>query len=85
MRTEFQNRYKPFVDLNPESRFATREEIRDSGTWIDISEASVGAAGIPLMIEKNHLLIDAEDHHNLILGSTRTGKTRRLISYCIFF
>ena len=79
MRTEFQNRYKPFVDLNPESRFATREEIRDSGTWIDISEASVGAAGIPLMIEKNHLLIDAEDHHNLILGSTRTGKTRRLI------
>ena len=64
MRTEFQNRYKPFVDLNPESRFATREEIRDSGTWIDISEASVGAAGIPLMIEKNHLLIDAEDHHN---------------------
>lgn len=60
-------------------RFAAKEEIRRYGTEIDISAGYVEGCGLPLMVDGNKVVIDDTERHSLVIGSTGSGKTRRLI------
>lgn len=60
-------------------RFATKEEIRQYGTEIDISSEKFDGCGLPLMVNGDSVVVDDTERHSLVIGSTGSGKTRRLI------
>jgi len=84
MQTKYQNRYSKYTDFLQESRFASQEEVKASASKISLKEDHYEAGGIPLLVNKNEAYIDTQDHHNLILGATGSGKTRRLILVLIY-
>lgn len=77
--SKYTNKYERYTNLHQESRFATPEEIRESGKMIDLREKCVRYGGIPLLCDTSRALVDDADHHSIIFGATGSGKTRRLI------
>ena len=65
----------------PESRWATKAEIIKSAgiEKIDLNMEAYHAAGLPFIVSKNELYVDNSEAHSLIIGSTGSGKTRRLV------
>ena len=65
----------------PESRWATRAEIIKNADIekIDSNMETYHAAGLPFIVSKNEIYVDNSEAHSLIIGSTGSGKTRRLV------
>ena len=65
----------------PESRWATKEEIIKSYgiEKIDPMKKKYNFAGLPFIVNKNEIYVDNSEAHSLIIGSTGSGKTRRLV------
>lgn len=65
----------------PESRWATKVEIIKNADIekIDPNMETYHAAGLPFIVSKNELYLDNSEAHSLIIGSTGSGKTRRLV------
>ena len=57
------------------ARWATKSEVAKKLEAVSI-ESDVKKGGIPLMFDKKHLYIDQRGAHNLIIGSTGSGKTQ---------
>lgn len=74
-----QDRYQEYIEFDQESRFASSEEVKRNAKHIDLQAEFYDEGGMPLLANPKEAYIDAADHHNLILGSTGSGKTRRLI------
>lgn len=66
------------------SRWAKDDEIQKKLKEIDITTPTVSAAGIPLLVKKKgnkqSVWVDDGEAHTLIMGSTGSGKSRRLIN-----
>ena len=62
------------------SRWAKEDEIKKRLKEINITTPTVAHAGMPLLVKKNHVWVDDGESHTLIIGSTGSGKTRRLIT-----
>ena len=62
------------------SRWAKEEEIKKRLKEINITTPTVAHAGMPLLVKKNNIWVDDGESHTLIMGSTGSGKTRRLIT-----
>ena len=69
-------KYGRYVSTNQETRWATQEEIRRSGTHIHLLDEDYGAAGLPLLSNGVDAYVDNEDTHSLIFGATGSKKTR---------
>lgn len=67
-------------DKGDYSRWAKDEEVQKKLKAIDVSAPSVNCAGMPLLVKKNIAWVDDGESHTLIMGSTGSGKTTRLIN-----
>lgn len=61
-----------------QSRWATEEEFKKKLKEINV-KSIVDKSGIPLMYNNNSLFIDDVLSHNLVIGSTGSGKTQSII------
>lgn len=68
--------YGKYINLNQESRWANIEEIKQSSTYIDLSQNRYPGAGLPLLSNGREAYVDNKDTHTLIFGSTGSKKTR---------
>ena len=68
-------------DKGDYSRWAKDEEVQKKLKEINVSLPTISNAGIPLLVnlKKNKVWVDDGEAHTLIMGSTGSGKTRRLI------
>ena len=69
-------KYGRYVNENQETRWATTEEIRKSGTFIDLSADRYPVGGLPLLSDGKTAFVDGEDRHSLLFGATGSKKTR---------
>lgn len=69
-------KYGRYISTNQETRWATQEEIRRSGSHIHLPDDSYAAAGLPLLSNGVDAYVDNEDTHSLIFGATGSKKTR---------
>ena len=60
------------------SRWATKNEMKEKTVAINL-KTGVKKSGLPIMYDKEYLYIDAQEAHNLIIGSTGSGKTQSII------
>ena len=63
------------------SRWAKEKEIINDfkNTFISQSEDKTDAAGVPLMMKGDKILVDNGEYHNLVIGATGSGKTQTII------
>ena len=63
------------------SRWAKAKEIKeDTGVVaVDPTQETIPAAGIPLLYEKNKVYVDNSQYHNLIWGTTGSGKSVSIV------
>ena len=63
------------------SRWATAKEIKNDSRVERVTpqETEVTAAGIPLISDKKEIFVDNGDYHNLVIGSTGSGKTQTIV------
>ena len=69
-------KYSQYIKRNQETRWATIDEIKNSGTYIDVSQKSCPTGGLPLISNGKDVYVDSKDTHALIFGSTGSKKTR---------
>lgn len=60
------------------ARWATKDEVVEKLDAIDL-EKEVLKAGIPIAYDDKYLYIDTKEAHNMIIGSTGSGKTQTTI------
>ena len=56
-------------------RWATVEELKKALEAVNL-ETGVKESGIPFMYDDRYLYIDKDASHNLVVGSTGSGKTQ---------
>ena len=63
------------------ARWATEKEIKEGSNVVKIlaSEKTLNAAGIPLINNGKEIWVDNGSYHNLVIGSTGSGKTENLV------
>lgn len=63
------------------SRWAKEKEIeKDNGVvGIDPKAEKTSAAGVPLVMKPNKILVDNGEYHSLVIGSTGAGKTQTTV------
>lgn len=61
------------------SRWLTDKEMKNALTEIDPRSESFEKGGIPLYNNGKHLWVDSGEYHNLIIGSTGSGKTQMMV------
>lgn len=69
-------KYNQYLPPHQESRWATEDEIRASGSFIDLHARRYSAAGLPLLSDGHVAYVDDRDNHTLIYGTTGSKKTR---------
>lgn len=69
-------KYGKYISYNQESRWATVDEIKSAGSYINLSDEKYGAAGLPLISNGREAYVDNKDTHTLIFGATGSKKTR---------
>lgn len=69
-------KFNRFTATNQETRWATEEEIRASGTFVDLSAKKYPVGGLPLLSDGKRAWVDGQDTHTLIFGATGSKKTR---------
>ena len=60
------------------SEWATREHIQKKTVAVNL-ETGVEKSGLPVMYDDKYLYIDTYEAHNLLIGSTGSGKTQAVI------
>lgn len=70
------HRYDRYMMGNQETRWATIEEIKRAGTYVDLDADDYPAAGLPLLSDGKEAYVDNLDTHSLIFGATGSKKTR---------
>ncbi len=70
------HKYARYITTNQETRWATTEEIKKSGTRLNLNDTHYETAGLPLMATADEMYVDGKDTHSLIFGSTGSKKTR---------
>jgi len=60
------------------ARWATNEEVVEKLEGVNL-ETGVKTSGIPIAYDDKYLYIDTKENHNLIIGSTGSGKTQAMI------
>jgi type IV secretion system protein VirD4 len=63
------------------SRWAKEKEIENDGgvVAVDPKADRTNAAGVPLVMKPNKILVDNGEYHNLVIGSTGAGKTQTTV------
>jgi type IV secretory pathway TraG/TraD family ATPase VirD4 len=61
------------------SRWAKSKEMKKILSKVYASDANFEAAGIPVISDGNEIYVDNGESHTLIIGTTGSGKTRRLV------
>ncbi|MBQ8915179.1 MAG: type IV secretory system conjugative DNA transfer family protein, partial [Clostridia bacterium] len=69
-------KYGRYIDTNQETRWATQDEIKNSGAYVDLSADDYPAGGLPLISDGKEAYVDDRDTHTLIFGATGSKKTR---------
>ena len=69
-------KYRRYVKLNQETRWAKPEEIKASSTYINLRNQTYPTAGLPLISDGIEAYVDGKDTHTLIFGATGSKKTR---------
>lgn len=69
-------KFDRYLPAHQESRWATEEEIRNSGAFIDLDAKHYPAAGLPILSDGKVAYVDDRDNHALIYGTTGSKKTR---------
>jgi len=72
------------IDLSPKkekgySRWATDKEMKKHLDKVDPLADESEVAGIPLMNNGKEIWVDSGEWHNLIIGSTASGKTESIV------
>ncbi|MBR3298269.1 MAG: type IV secretory system conjugative DNA transfer family protein [Clostridia bacterium] len=70
------HKYGRYLITDQQSRWATVEEIKSSGTRIDLRKDSFPVGGLPIMTDAREAWVDGEDSHTIIFGATGSKKTR---------
>lgn len=80
-KNKIDHRIMVVLKREPESRWAKRKEIIENRNIekINISDKEYMVAGIPFIVDKEDIYVDNSESHSLIIGSTGSGKTRRLV------
>lgn len=80
-KNKIEHRIMVVLKREPESRWAKRKEIIENRNIekINISDKEYAVAGIPFIVDKENIYVDNSESHSLIIGSTGSGKTRRLV------
>ena len=60
------------------SKWATNEEFQEQLEKVNL-ETGVKQSGLPMMYDDKYLYLDTKGKHNLIIGSTGSGKTQSVI------
>ena len=60
------------------SRWATQEDFQNQLDKVNL-KTGVQKSGLPVMYDEEYLYIDSTAKHNLIIGSTGSGKTQSII------
>ena len=60
------------------ARWATKDEVVEKLVGVNL-ETGVKKSGIPFAYDDKYLYIDPRENHNLIIGSTGSGKTQAII------
>lgn len=60
------------------ARWATNEEVTEKLEGVNL-ETGVKVSGTPIAYNDKYLYIDTKENHNLIIGSTGSGKTQAMI------
>ena len=68
--------YNKYIYTNQETRWATADEIRASGTYVDLNAKSYPVGGLPILSDGREAYLDGEDNHTIIFGATGSKKTR---------
>ena len=68
-----------------DSRWATFDEMKKRLSFVNISENEIEGAGIPIISDGQSSYVDSTESHSLLIGSTGSGKTRRIILPLISF
>ena len=68
--------YNRYVNRSQETRWATTEEIRCAGTYVNTADKTYPVAGLPIMSDGREVYVDGQDHHTIIFGATGSKKTR---------
>lgn len=61
------------------SRWAEKKEMQSALKKIYVDEKTIDAAGIPIISDGLEVWVDDGESHSLIIGTTGSGKTRRLV------
>lgn len=69
-------KYNRYVNSNQETRWATVDEIKNSGAYINLDDDDYKTAGLPLLSDGKEAYVDDKDTHTLIFGATGSKKTR---------
>lgn len=69
-------KYSQYITRNQETRWATVDEIKNSGTYINVEQPYCSIGGLPLISNGKDVYVDGKDTHTLIFGSTGSKKTR---------
>jgi len=70
------HRFGRYKNVNQETRWATVDEIRQAGTYVNLADDDIPAAGLPLLSNGAEAYVDNKDTHTLIFGATGSKKTR---------
>lgn len=62
-----------------DSRWAKTEEIIKRCAFVNPKEGIIEGAGIPIITDSQSTYVDNSEAHTLIIGSTGSGKTRKII------
>ncbi|MFV0499746.1 MAG: VirD4-like conjugal transfer protein, CD1115 family [Bacilli bacterium] len=63
----------------PENKFATEKEFKGSLAKVNCSDKEFDKAGIPLWSDGKEAYVDDSEYHSLVIGSTGSGKSTRLV------
>lgn len=69
-------KFGKYINSNQETRWATTDEIKRSGCYINLSDDDYPAGGLPLLSDGKEAYVDDKDTHTLIFGATGSKKTR---------
>ncbi len=61
------------------SRLATEKEVKAVLSEVNIKDNNYEAAGIPLINDGKKMWVDNKESHNIIIGSTGSGKTQDIV------
>ena len=69
-------KYSSYLVNNQETRWATTDEIKNSGAYVNLAHDDLPAGGLPLISNGKELYVDDKDTHTMIFGATGSKKTR---------